>query len=384
MIFEEVRLAQYNVIIIMIDGGRSDRSIMSDFYKGLKEKSVYFSQPVTYAPYTNSSMHAVFSGCYGIRTGTDSYWSTYKFKKNQFKTITEYLHDRDYYTSADNLSKILIPKQGFDEFQIFDEYNDDLILRHSNLIEKMKTKNKDGQNFFLYLQFSNIHTGISTEVLQVYDNFSEEYFQNKKLNEKRYDELFKKSEFYLDKIFEKINSLGLEKNSIILVISDHGISVGEKIGERAYGAFCYDYTLRTFAYFFTPDFSPLEISQQIRTVDFMPSILELLHIPLDKNYSELDGESLLPLIKGQKVSEKIAYSETGNSLEEKKPPKTPNTKSVRTSKWKLIINEYNNSRELYDLENDPDENNNLIDKNLEIQETLWKKFLEIQSTKANN
>ena len=377
-------MSDYNVIIIMIDGGRYDRSIKSNFYKRLKEKSVCFSQPITYAPHTIASMHAVFSGCYGIRTGTDSYWSSYKFKKNQFKTITEYFHDQDYYTFADIVNKILIPKQGFDEFQIFDEYNDDLILRHSNLIEKMKTKNEDGQNFFLYLQFSNIHTGISNEVLRVYDNFSEEYFQNKKLNEKRYDELFKKSEFYLDKIFEKINSLGLEKNSIILVMSDHGISVGEKIGERAYGAFCYDYTLRTFAYFFTPDFSPLEISQQIRTVDFMPSILELLHIPLDKNYSELDGESLLPLIKGQKVSEKIAYSETGNSLEEKKPPKTPNTKSVRTSKWKLIINEYNNSRELYDLENDPDENNNLIDKNLEIQETLWKKFLEIQSTSVND
>jgi arylsulfatase A-like enzyme len=167
-------------------------------------------------------------------------------------------------------------------------------------------------------------------------------------------------------------------------MSDHGISVGEKIGERAYGAFCYDYTLRTFAYFIIPGFSPLEISQQVRTVDFMPSILELLHIPLDKNYSELDGESLLPLIKGQNVSENTAYSETGNPLEEKKPPKTPNTKSVRTSKWKLIINEHDNSKELYDLENDPDENENLIDKNLEIQETLWKRFLEIQSTKVNN
>ena len=275
--------------------------------------------------------------------------------------------------------KILIPKQGFDEFQIFDEYNDDLILRHSNLIEKMKTKNEDGQNFFLYLQFSNIHTGISNEVLRVYDNFSEEYFQNKKLNEKRYDELFKKSEFYLDKIFEKINSLGLEKNSIILVMSDHGISVGEKIGERAYGTFCYDYTLRTFAYFIIPGFGPLEISQQVRTVDFMPSILELLHIPLDKNYSELDGESLLPLIKGQNVSENIAYSETGNPLEEKKPPKTPNTKSVRTSKWKLIINEYNNTRELYNLESDPLEKNNVVGKGLEIEDYLTKRMYEIKN-----
>jgi membrane-anchored protein YejM (alkaline phosphatase superfamily) len=380
MIFEEVRLAQYNVIIIMIDGGRSDRSIMSDFYKGLKEKSVYFSQPVTYAPYTNSSMHAVFSGCYGIRTGTDSYWSTYKFKKNQFKTITEYLHDRDYYTSADNLSKILIPKQGFDEFQIHDELKDDLTLRHSELIEKTYTNNKN-KNFFLYLQFSNIHATISNEVLRVYDNFSKEYFQNKKLNEKRYDKLFKKSELYLDKILGKINSLDLGKNSIILVMSDHGISIGEKIGERAYGAFCYDYTLRTFAYFFIPGFSPLEISQQIRTVDFMPSILELLHIPLDKNYSELDGESLLPLIKGQKVSEKIAYSETGNPWDGKTIPKEPNTKSVRTSKWKLIYNEYNNTKELYDLENDPAETNNLINSGLKIEEFLWNELTKIQGIK---
>jgi len=380
MIFEEVRLAQYNVIIIMIDGGRSDRSIMSDFYKGLKEKSVYFSQPVTYAPYTNSSMHAVFSGCYGIRTGTDSYWSTYKFKKNQFKTITEYLHDRDYYTSADNLSKILIPKQGFDEFQIHDELKDDLTLRHSELIEKTYTNNKN-KNFFLYLQFSNIHATISNEVLRVYDNFSKEYFQNKKLNEKRYDKLFKKSELYLDKILGKINSLDLGKNSIILVMSDHGISIGEKIGERAYGAFCYDYTLRTFAYFFIPGFSPLEISQQVRTVDFMPSILELLHIPLDKNYSELDGESLLPLIKGQKVSEKIAYSETGNPWDGKTIPKEPNTKSVRTSKWKLIYNEYNNTKELYDLENDPAETNNLINSGLKIEEFLWNELTKIQGIK---
>ena len=374
-------LLPYNVIVIMIDGGRYDRAMKSDFYKKLKEKSVCFSQPITYGPHTIAAMHATFSGCYGIRTGTDSYWSTYKFKKNQFKTITEYFHDQNYYTSADVISEIVIPKQGFDEFQIHDENHDDLTSRHLELIEKTHAKN---QNFFLYLQFSGIHTGISNEVLKVYDNFSKEYFKNKKLNEKRYDKLFKKSELYLEKILEKINSLGLEKNSIILIMSDHGISTGEKIGERAYGAFCYDYTLRTFAYFFMPGFNPIEISQQIRTIDFMPTILELLHISLDKNYSKLDGESLLPLIGGQKITEKIAYSESGNPLEEKKPPKTPNIKSVRTSKWKLIINMYNNSKELYDLEKDPEENTNLIDTNLEIQETLWKKFLEIQSTSIND
>ena len=54
-----------------------------------------------------------------------------------------------------------------------------------------------------------------------------------------------------------------------------------------------------------------------------------------------------------------------------KPPKKPNTKSIRTSEWKLIYNEYNNTKEFYDLKNDPDENTNLIDKNIPIKEELW-------------
>jgi arylsulfatase A-like enzyme len=370
-----------NIIVLMIDGGRLDRAKTSSFFNKIRSKSVFFSNSITYGPHTIAAMHAFFAGCYGIRTGTDSYWSTYKFKKNKFKTLTEYLKENDYYTCADIVSEIVIPKQGFDEFLIHDEKKDNLSDRHIRLLEAMKEKNAVGHNFFLFLQYSNIHSKISEEVLKVFNNFSKKYFENRELNEERYDRQFKKAENYLMNILEKITLLDLNKNSLILIMSDHGISVGEKIGERAYGAFCYDYTLRTFAYFLIPDFTPLEIAQQVRTIDFMPSILELLHLPLDKNYSELDGESLLPLIKGHKVPEKIAYSETGNPLEEKKPPKTPNTKSVRTSKWKLIVNEYNSSKELYDLENDPDENTNLIDTNLEIQETLWKKFLEIQSTK---
>jgi len=370
-----------NIIVLMIDGGRLDRAKNSSFFNKIRSKSVFFSNSITYGPHTIAAMHAFFAGCYGIRTGTDSYWSTYKFKKNKFKTLTEYLKENDYYTCTDIVSEIVIPKQGFDEFLIHDEKKDNLSDRHIRLLEAMKEKNAVGHNFFLFLQYSNIHSKISEEVLKVFNNFSKKYFENRELNEERYDRQFKKAENYLMNILEKITLLDLNKNSLILIMSDHGISVGEKVGERAYGAFCYDYTLRTFAYFLIPDFTPLEIAQQVRTIDFMPSILELLHLPLDKNYSELDGESLLPLIKGHKVPEKIAYSETGNPLEEKKPPKTPNTKSVRTSKWKLIVNEYNSSKELYDLENDPDENTNLIDTNLEIQETLWKKFLEIQSTK---
>ena len=368
-----------NVIIILIDGGRLDRAQNSLVFNTLKNKSAFFSNSITYGPHTIAAMHAVFSGTYGVRTGTNSYWSTYKFKKDKFKTITEYLKDHNYYTCGDVHSEIVIPKQGFDQFQIHDVYNDDLTQRHIGLLEQMKIKNDTDISFFLYLQYSNIHTTISDEVLKVYDNFSKEYFENRKLNEQRYDKEFKKAENYLTNILEKINLLGLDKNSLILIMSDHGISVGERLGERAYGVFCYDYTIKTFAYFIYPGVNPIEITQQVRTIDFMSTILDYLKIEQDKNYENPDGESLLPLINGKLLKEKIAYSETGNPLDDNKPPKEPNTKSVRTSKWKLIINEYNNTRELYDLENDPDEKNSVIGKYPDVEKTLWNEFLRIQT-----
>jgi len=369
-----------NVIIIMIDGGRLDRALHSQIFNTLNSKSIFFSQSITYGPHTIAAMHATFSGTYGTRTGTNSYWSTFKFKKDKFKTLTIYLKENDYYTHADVINELVIPKQGFDSFIIHDELNDDLVARHKELLDLVGTKSKSGQNFFLYLHYSKIHTGIMNQVLKVYTNFSKEYFENRKENEFRYDSLFHDAESYLEAILEKITLLELDKNSIILVMSDHGISVGEKFGERAYGAFCYDYTLRTFTYFLAPEFFPKLITQQVRTIDFMPTLLDYLQIPLDDKYEKPDGASLMPLINGKSMPEYPAYSETGNPQDKKEPPKEPNTKSIRTTKWKFILNEYDGTKELYNLETDPKEEKNLVGTGLEIEKSLWLELSKFQQT----
>ena len=366
-----------NLIIIMIDGGRYDRAINSSLFKKLEVNSVFFSNSITYGPHTIAAMHAVFSGSYGTRTGTNSYWSTFKFKKDEFKTLTEYFKNMNFITHADVINKLVIPKQGFDNFIIHDEINDNLTSRHIELLEKMNRNFLGGKNYFLYLHYSKIHTGIMNDVLKIYNNFSEEYFSNKKKNESRYDELFCNAEMYLDKILEKIYSLEIDKNSIILIMSDHGISIGEKIGERAYGAFCYDYTLRTFTYFLIPGFMAKNITQQVRTIDFLPTILELFEIPIDEDFKKIDGRSLVPIINGEKIDEDFAFSETGNPQNDSAPPKEPNVKSIRTSEWKLIFNEYNDTKELYNLSVDPDENNNLIGKNENMEQVLWEKLKQV-------
>tara|TARA_B100001167_G_scaffold180064_1_gene136129 strand:- start:1174 stop:2268 length:1095 start_codon:yes stop_codon:yes gene_type:complete len=362
----------------MIDGGRVDFAKDSEFFQKIQSKSIHFINSITYAPYTNAAMHAIFSGTYGNRTGTNSYWSTYSFKKEKFKTLTEYLAAENYYTCADIVSELIIPQQGFNEFLVHNEENDDLISKHCNLLELMKDKNEQGTNFFLYLHYSKIHVNIKKEVLQVYSNFSKEYFDNFETNRNRYIKLFTTAENYLKKIFEKITTLNLMDDSLVLIISDHGISIGEKMGERAYGAFCYDYTLKTLCYFLIPNLQPKNIITQIRSIDYMPTILDLLKIKFDQNFEKIDGKSLLPLINDKKNSEEIAFSETGNPGTDDRPSEEPNVKSIRTSDWKFISNEHNNTEELYNLKIDPNEKNNIICEDIEIKELLKKKLDSFQ------
>ena len=80
-------MVKKNVILICIDGGRLDRALNSKAFKHLATKSIFFPQTITYAPYTNSAIHALISGSYGNRNGCFSYWHSLKFKKNQFKIV---------------------------------------------------------------------------------------------------------------------------------------------------------------------------------------------------------------------------------------------------------------------------------------------------------
>ena len=368
-----------NVIIVLIDGGRLDFAQKSETFQKLKSTMIHFDQSITYAPYTTGAMHAVLSGCYGNRTGVNSYWNIFKFKNDQFLTLADYLSQNNYYTFADGHTELIIPKFGFKEFNVHDEQKINLIQWHSELLDNMKQIYDDGQNFFLYLHYSKIHTGISNEVLKIFNNFSKDYFDNSNLNLERYSKLFNNAEIYLDSILNKIKNLNLLENSIILILSDHGIGVGEKFGERAYGAFCYDYTLKTFAYLYNSDIKPKTISSQVRHVDYMPTILDMLDIKINNSFEKLDGESLIPLIDGESTLEKFAFSETGNPLNKNRPPKIPNIASIRNSEWKLIHNKYNNTYELYNLLDDPKEEDNLIGTNAEIEKMLLNQLLKNES-----
>ncbi|MBI2654873.1 sulfatase-like hydrolase/transferase [Candidatus Woesearchaeota archaeon] len=359
-----------NIIMIMIDGARSDVIGSVNYYKQLKKDSIFCSKLITYAPYTIGSLHSLFSGMYGNNNGVNGYYKSYGFDAKNCLTLAQYLKEAGYYTEADVVAKDILPSSGFDKIRVYDEFKEDLTERHKEILNQISQKGP----FFLFLDYISLHTNLVHNVIKKYSDFDKEYFDNRKNNLKNYLQEVEKSANYLDSLLKKISEMGLLDNTLVIIFSDHGTSVGDRPGEKAYGVYLYDYTIRCFLYIISKDLPKgLEINELVRSIDILPTMLEILKINEKKSHNKIQGKSFLPLING-KTEERIAYSETGGLGGPTPSPEKHNVFAVRTNKWKLIYNETSKKKELYDLENDEGEINNLAGKKPDIERFLWEEM----------
>ncbi len=298
-----------NLILIVVDGLRRDRIKLCPFLYSIARNNYFFSNMITATPYTIASMHAIFSGIYPSRNGVNSYFNMFKFKKDCCKTLTQYLHDEGYYTFGDIYNDSIVPHQGFDKLNVYNENEEDI---DANGIKFIKEMSKKGKKFFLHLQPSHIHRYTINNIGKKYDDFSKEYFKNYEQNKRNYNSSLKESDNYVKKIFYYIDKLKLSKNTIIVIMSDHGTSNGERFGEKMYGCYLYNYTINTFCIICLPDKKEFKkINYLVRSVDILPTILDLLDIKIDKSCMKLNGKSLLSFIEGLENEGRITFSETG-------------------------------------------------------------------------
>jgi len=367
-----------NVIMINIDaGGREDALKLVNFYQQeLKNMSTCFSSVIAYAPYSIGSLNAILSGMYGNLNGVNGYYKPYHFDKKNVFTLAQYMQDAGYLTEMDWVLDEALASQGFDKVRIFgkdDSKEINLVDRHVELMLRAKSR----QPFFLFLDYDKIALNLSRHVIKKYDDFSEEYFQKKDANFSRYRQWLEDSSNYLQRILEKIREFGLFEDTIVVIYCDHGSSVGDRIGEKVYGSYLYDYTIKCFAYFIGSGIPKnLEIKQVVRNIDIMPTILDILGIKEKSGYKPIQGKSLMPIING-KQDERIAYSETGGLGGPTPSPEVHNVQAVRTNEWKLIYNKTNKKREFYHLTEDKEEKNNLAGKGLGIEEQLWNEIRKL-------
>ena len=185
------------------------------------------------------------------------------------------------------------------------------------------------------------------------------------------------------KLLDAIKTMGLSDNTMIIFTADHGESLGDHDFFFGHGLLPYDASFRVPLIVKIPDLkSKVKVlDRPVELIDIMPTILDVLNISVNK---EAQGKSLVPLMLGDSnaISE-FAFGEAGVQ-------KTNHQRVIRTRKWKLI---YIPSKahqqimlgmpfELYDIENDPNELNNLIEVETQVAEELKKElFRWMESTK---
>jgi arylsulfatase A-like enzyme/Tfp pilus assembly protein PilF len=145
---------------------------------------------------------------------------------------------------------------------------------------------------------------------------------------------------------------GVYEESLIVLLGDHGESLGEH-GEATHGLFVYDATIRVPLIVRVPGGAArgIRIKAQVRVIDLMPTVLELLGL---EPGSEVEGVSLSGLLAGSEQDLDLkAYVESHY-------PRIhfgwAPLRGLRTGRYKFIEAP---TRELYDLSSDAAETRNL-------------------------
>ncbi len=171
------------------------------------------------------------------------------------------------------------------------------------------------------------------------------------------------------RLLDGLEALGLQSRTLIAVIGDHGESLGEH-GELTHGVFLYESTLHVPFILAGPGVpNGKVINDQVRSIDVMPTLLSFLNLSPS---SEVQGVTLWPLIRqGIHVRSNYSYSET---IYPRYYMGWSELRAMRTDKWKLIVAPH---PELYNLERDPGEANNVIAKFPAEADQLQKQIWEV-------
>ncbi|WP_175454810.1 sulfatase-like hydrolase/transferase [Lutibacter oricola] len=307
-------------------------------------------------------------------------------------------------------SQVEIKTEGYRTDIIFDEA--------MNFIEDNKE-----QPFFCYLATYTPHSPCV-----VPDKYTEPY--NKYTNQM--DAVRYKPEFNgmitnvdenLGRLMDKVKTAGLEENTLIVVLGDNGGTFGVDTfndGRRGVKATVWSGGIRTFSFWkLGKNFNPKETSEMAGHVDILPTLAEFCNLKIpNKTKKQLEGNSLKKLLEGKtnKLNDdRMQVHHVGRwkdpatwsahkyanacvrwkqyTLVRIEPCRDSNCKTCRMI-WEredgrpmLYTSNKEHHRmtepgqwELFDLESDPYQSKNIVNKNQDIvkemsehYETWWKK-----------
>ena len=355
-----VRRDRLNLVVVTLDTTRADhmgaygaKDVETPVFDRIASEGVLFEQAVAVAPLTLPAHSSIFTGKFPPEHGVRDNGGF--FLGPEQLTLAEVLKSRGYTTGAFVSAYVLDSKWGLD--QGFETYFDDFdvgkqrgfsigsIQRPANeVLDKALpwiTESK-GRPFFAWLHLYDAHTPYRPP-----EPFASRYGQ------RRYNGEIAFVDSQVGRLIAQLESEKLYDNTVIIVMGDHGESLGDH-GEAAHGFFIYNGVTHV-PFAIRAPFSLTHgrrVADPVRPVDVMPTALDLLGVPLP---AKVAGVSLAPLMAGAvKELGLEAYSEAMYPLHHYG---WSDLRALRSGRYKVIDAP---RPELYDMERDPQESTNLF------------------------
>lgn len=415
-----------NIILVVVDALRADHLSCYGYHKltspnidKFTEDCVLFQSAFSASPSTVGSIPSILTGVYPSFHGTGVDGNVLALSQT-IPTLPEVLNENGYTTVGLNTNPYMVSKHGysrgytsyfdllpipinkkkklFNKLKLFQFTNPPYINSHRVIKQAAKwlRKNRKSKPFFMWVHFMDTHAPYFPRqpyFSQFSNNISKENISLfKKQFNQIYTKLFKDSNLitleerqllincydseirYLDQTFRNLLTLlkryHLFDNTLIILTSDHGEEFWEH-GRWGHYTRMYDVNIHVPLLI---KYLPLTskgkvVSKQVQNIDIFPTVLSILNI---KPRDYLSGTSLLPLInEGNSAPESVVVSEGGGIQGISVKAYIDRLYSLRTPKWKYIKNVTQTQKQLYHLEKDPKELNNLAD-DPSLQETIKK------------
>ncbi len=368
-----------NVVLITLDTLRADHigpygatGVRTPNLDRLASQGVVFDQVMTTAPLTLPAHSSIMTGQFPPKHGVRDNGGF--FLGPEQLTLAEVLSERGYHTGATVGAFVLDSKWGQIHDQGFGTYQDDFDLtnvkamslasvkRPGNEVVDLALKWMDGvadQRFFAWMHLYDPHAPYESP-----EPYRSEYRGHP------YRGAIAFTDAQVGRVFDYLDARGLADNTIVIVTADHGEGLGEH-GEETHGFFVYESAMRVPLIVRAPGrgLTPRRVSQPVRSVDIMPTILDLIGAPAPQAVA---GVSLLPLMSGEVRELPAAQLEAyGEAMYPLHHYGWSELTTLRSERYKLIDAP---RPELYDLERDPNELTNLFEERRSVGDAMLRQL----------
>jgi len=378
-----------NIILLTLDATRKDvfgvygnKRGLTPFIDSLQNRSIIFTRGQAIGPYTQASFPGILTSSYYLEYGKPEGLSP------QRTLISEPLKRAGVSTAAFHSNPYICDflgwNRGWDIFydSMEDEVEDRIPYVRGNLVNtkvnnwlSSYTRGSEYKPFFLWLHYMDVHEpyipekkyvdmvdpSIAISQDEMYDMFKNVLLRRDvsdltkvEIMKKLYEVHIREVDTYVQEFFSTLEKLGILKDSVVVITSDHGDEFGEHSG-LSHDDKMYSELIDIPLIIYDPNKDEGEVCNTlVGNIDIPPTIIHLFGLEPVESFK---GHSLLPL---ENYPKRGVFGEAIDQKNQRGGDISKDVYFYREEDLKIIYRANLDTWEMYDLNKDPQELNNIV------------------------